>query len=75
VPPLLIKEIKFGEFGSTGQLLMSRFHQLSAGKSGSGCGSAPPRAEFIAQAGSTELVRNVTKVSSAISDEQLRDNR
>src|SRR2546430_15927802 len=30
-------------FGSTGAALMSAFHQLPGGKSGSGWGSAPPR--------------------------------
>jgi hypothetical protein len=30
-------------FGSTGAALMSVFHQLPGGKSGSGWGSAPPR--------------------------------
>jgi hypothetical protein len=69
----LTKEIKLAEFGSTGQLLMSKFHQLSAGNSGSGCGRVPPRAASIARAGSTELVKNVNKVSSAIMDEHLRD--
>ena len=72
---LLIKEIKLAEFGSTGQLLISKFHQLSAGNSGSGCGMAPPRAESIAHAGRIELVRNIINVTSAIMDEQLRDKR
>jgi hypothetical protein len=30
------------DFASTGAFEMSTFHQLSAGKSGSGVGSAPP---------------------------------
>src|SRR5262245_31163831 len=34
--------MKFGELGSTGAALMSTFHQLSAGNSGSGPGRAPP---------------------------------
>jgi hypothetical protein len=51
-----MKLMKLAEFESTGQLLISRFHQLSAGKSGSGCGNAPPRAAFIAQAIDRELV-------------------
>ena len=35
--------MKFALFGSTGAALMSLFHQLSGGKSGSGAGSAPLR--------------------------------
>ena len=57
VVPLLIKEMKFAEFVSTGQLLISKFHQLSGGNSGSGCGNAPPRAESMAHAGTIELVK------------------
>jgi len=63
--PLFMNDMKFPEFASTGQLLMSRFHQLSGGKSGSGCGKAPPRAEFIHHAGIIEVVRKVTSVSNA----------
>src|ERR1044071_5942403 len=37
-------------FGSMGAWLMSAFHQLSSGKSGSGGGSAPPRAGACARA-------------------------
>jgi hypothetical protein len=42
VPPLLMKVMNEAEFGSTGAALTSVFHQLSAGNSGSGPGSAPP---------------------------------
>src|SRR5574341_2219962 len=68
VPPLLIKAIKFAEFPSTGQLLISRFHQLSDGKSGNGWGRAPPREAFIANAGTAELARKATSVSQAKMD-------
>jgi hypothetical protein len=70
-----MKEMKFAEFASTGQLLMSRFHQLSGGKSGRGCGNAPPRAEFMAHAGTIELTRNVTNVSSATTAGHRRDKK
>ena len=43
VDPLLIKAMYEEEPGSTGALLISRFHQLSAGKIGSGAGRVPPR--------------------------------
>src|SRR5262249_1078936 len=45
-----MNEMYFDELESTGQLLMSRFHQLSAGNSGSGSGSAPLRVPVIAPA-------------------------
>ena len=70
-----MNDMKFAEFVSTGQLLMSRFHQLSGGKSGNGCGNAAPRAEFIAQAGTIELVRTVSNVSSAMTDGHLHDKK
>src|SRR3954451_2490415 len=37
-------------FGSTGAAVMSAFHQLPGGKSGSGWGSAPPRCGDCARA-------------------------
>jgi hypothetical protein len=37
-----MKLMKLAEFVSTGALLMSVFHQLLAGKSGSGTGIGPP---------------------------------
>src|SRR5436190_13020795 len=42
VPPLLMKLMYPAEPGSTGAVEMSRFHQLVAGRSGSGPGNAPP---------------------------------
>src|SRR4051794_22998758 len=41
-PPMLMWLMKLVEFVSTGALVMSRFHQLLPGKSGSGVGSGPP---------------------------------
>src|SRR5438552_610010 len=41
VPPLLMKEMYEAEPASTGQEVMSRFHQFVAGKSGKGPGRAP----------------------------------
>jgi hypothetical protein len=45
---------------------MSKFHQLSGGKSGSGCGKAPPRTEFMAQAGTISVTKNASKVRRAM---------
>src|SRR5436190_17190209 len=42
VPPLLMNAMKLAEFGSTGAAEMFVFHQLSAGKTGSGPGGAAP---------------------------------
>lgn len=61
-----MKLTKLAEFGSTGQLLISKFHQLSGGKSGSGCGNPPPRAEFIAQLGTVEAMTNASVVDTAM---------
>jgi hypothetical protein len=47
---------------------MSKFHQLSAGKSGNGCGNAPPRTEFIAHAGTIDVAKNASKVKPAMTD-------
>jgi hypothetical protein len=46
-------------------LLISKFHQLSGGKSGSGCGKAPPRTEFIAHAGTVDVAKNANNVTRA----------
>jgi hypothetical protein len=43
------------------------------GKSGSGCGKAPPRAEFMPHAGTIEVVRKVTSVSNATIEGFCRD--
>jgi hypothetical protein len=48
---------------------------LSAGKSGSGCGNAPPRVEFIAHAGIVELAKKATKVTSATNDGHRLDKK
>src|SRR5205823_4093643 len=42
VPPLLMNAMKLAEFGSTGAAEMFVFHQLSAGKTGSGPDGAAP---------------------------------
>lgn len=60
VPPLLMKLMYELDAGSTGAAEMSTFHQLSAGNSGSGAGSAPPSvaaaASVIADAPTTAAV-------------------
>ncbi len=43
------------------------------GKSGIGCGKAPPRAEFMPHAGTIEVVRKVTSVSNATIEGFCRD--
>src|SRR5262245_15615035 len=68
-----MKVIKFAELASTGQLLISRFHQLSAGKSGSGCGSAPPRIASMATVGATETIRKTTSARNAKKRVPCRD--
>jgi hypothetical protein len=47
-PPM--KLMKAAEWGSSGAALMSRFHQLSGGNSGSGVGSGPPSCGGAAKA-------------------------
>ena len=52
--------MKLALFGSTGAPLMSAFHQLSGGKSGSGVGSAPPTVAVkrrIAKKGTSRKLR------------------
>ena len=57
-----MKLMKLALFGSTGAALMSTFHQLSGGNSGSGVGSPPPR---TARAQMTAAFATTTRVSSA----------
>src|ERR1700680_3425957 len=58
-----IQLMKLALLGSTGALLMSVFHQLSRGNSGSGWGSAPPTVWAPAGSG-PEAAARVTKTAS-----------
>src|SRR5712692_3948724 len=59
-----MKEMKAAEFESTGADVMSRFHQLSGGKSGKGPGSAPlATGPTSVAAESPRLAARVAKVS------------
>src|SRR5215472_9712504 len=62
-----MKLMKFVEFGSSGALLMSRFHQFVAGKRGRGGGSGPPIVAD-AQGEMSEEVCAMARAHSALQD-------
>src|SRR5688572_2982736 len=51
------------ELGSTGAALMSRFHQLVEGKSGSGPGRGPPRVAAHAATGTRSATATISRRS------------
>jgi hypothetical protein len=57
--------------GSTGAWLTSTFHQLSAGNSGSGCGSGPAGCATAATPPSRVLDRKKATTRSELGDETM----